>query len=78
MYMNQMTNAPWAYARFKAFNKLTLTYSDDSLNMFYAIGLKDAFHKNRLNVLESMNESVGYAVEFDADPKQSFPLKYLL
>ena len=78
MYVSQMKNAPWAYARFKAFNKLYYNiYDDDSLNMFYAVGLKDAFHKNRLNALESMNESVGYAIEFDVDPSNLFSSEVL-
>ncbi|MBA99801.1 MAG: alanyl aminopeptidase [Saprospirales bacterium] len=78
MYINQMKNAPWAYARFKAFNKLYFNiYDDDSLNIFYAVGLKDAFHKNRLNALESMNESLGYATEFDVDLSNLFSSEVL-
>ncbi len=78
MYMNQLQSAPWAYARFKAFNHLYLNiYDDDSLNMFYAVGLNDPFHKNRLNVLESMNESLGYAIEFEVDPSNLFSSEVL-
>ena len=78
MYMDQAQSAPWAYSRFKAFNKLYLNiYDDDSLSMFYAVGLQDPFHKNRLNALKAMNESLGYIAEFDADASSLFSSEVL-
>ena len=78
MYMDQ-PKVLLVYSRFKAFNQLYLNiYDDDSLSMFYAVGLQDPFHKNRLNVLEAMNESLGYIAEFDADASSLFSSEVLV